>query len=88
MLIASAAAILAFRDPTRETSIYAFDAAAISVLAGIIYNFIFGGSIVEERHNGEPHIVTVVALHQDLMEILLNMQVLAVLFALVTLNVK
>ena len=66
----------------------AFYSSATSVVAGLVYNFIFGGSIVRERHNGEPHVVTVVGLHQDVMEVLLNVQVLALIFALTALTVK
>lgn len=86
VLIAIGVGILAFGGQAGPGP--SFYGASISVLAGLVYNFIFGGSIVRERHNGEPHIVTVVALHQEVMEILLNVQVLALIFALTAATVK
>jgi hypothetical protein len=59
--------------------------ATLSVILGLLYNFVFGGGIDEERHNGEPHTVKVSSLHEEIIEILLNLQVLALVFALVRL---
>lgn len=86
VLIAIGVAILAF--PTAPPPGHALISAAISVIAGLIYNFIFGGSIVRERHNGEPHVITVMRFHQEIMEMLLNVEVLALIFSLATLTLK
>lgn len=83
ILIAVAGFILAFASSSRGSlPLDVVLPATLSAGFGLLYNFVFGGSVAEERHNGEPHVVKVWTLHEEVMEILLNLQVLSLLFAL------